>query len=399
MRSSIKLGRVGGVPVGLNISVLVIVAILVIGLGFGSFPALYPGQPVVIYLLAAVVTAVLFLLSLLAHEISHALMAKRHGIEVSGITLWLLGGVAELRGEPRSPGADLKIAGVGPLVSLAAGVVCGAVALLLSGLGSPALLTGMFAYLAGINMLLAVFNLIPAAPLDGGRVLRAALWARWGDRTRAAVAAARAGRVFGYVLIGLGLFQVVFGMGFNGLWLVLIGLFVVNAASAEEQQTRLSAGLHGIRVGEVMSRQPVVADPDETVSDLIEEVVMRRRLSTYPLVDERDDFVGLVTLNRLRQVPPEQRATTRLRDIACPAQEVPAARPDEPLTDLLPRMSGCSDGRAVVLDADGRLVGLLTPTDISRTVQTVDLRPTSLRGADLAPPYSDGFGDGRRDAA
>lgn len=397
MRSSIRLGRIGGVPVGLNISVLVIVAILVFGLGFGNFPLLYPGRSLAVYLLAAVATAALFLLSLLAHEISHALMAKRHGIEVSGITLWLLGGVAELRGEPRSPGADLKIAGVGPLTSLVAGAAFGLVAWLLSISGGPALLTGMFAYLAGINVLLAVFNLIPAAPLDGGRVLRAALWARWGDRTRAAIAASRAGRAFGYVLIGLGLLQVLFGRGFNGLWLALIGLFVVNAASAEEQQTRLSAGLHGIRVGEVMSQRPVVARPDETVSDLIDEVVLRRRLSTYPLVDDRDDFVGLVTLNRLRQVPPERRAATRLRDIACPARDVPAARPDEPLTDLLPRMGGCSDGRAVVLDREGHLVGVLTPTDISRTMQTVDLRPATLRGADLAPPYPDGHGDGRRD--
>ncbi|MFD0663929.1 CBS domain-containing protein [Thermocatellispora tengchongensis] len=246
----------------------------------------------------------------------------------------------------------------------------------------------MFAYLAGVNVLLAVFNLIPAAPLDGGRVLRAALWSRWGDQVRAAVTAARAGRIFGYVLIALGFAQFLVGLGFQGLWLALIGLFLVNAATAEEQQARLGSALHGVRVGDVMSPHPVVAHPDETVAGLIDRVVMRARLSTYPLVDERGAFAGLVTLNRLREVPADRRAATRLREIACPPGEVPSARPDEALTDLLARMNGAADGRAVVLDAAGHLEGLVTPSDISRAVQTAGLRPagpyTSHFGADLA---------------
>ncbi|TDD23680.1 site-2 protease family protein [Nonomuraea diastatica] len=391
MRSSISLGRIGGIPVGLNVSVLVIVLILVVGLAFGRFPVVFPGSSPVVYLLAGLATAVLFLASLLAHELSHAMVAKRHGIDVAHITLWLLGGVAELRGEPRSPGADLKIAVVGPLTSLLCGVIFGAVALLVTAADAAPLLAGMFGYLAGVNAILAVFNLIPAAPLDGGRVLRAALWSRWGDRTRAAVAAARAGRVFGYVLIALGFLQVVTGSGFQGLWLALIGLFLVSAASAEEQQAQLGSSLHGIRIGNVMSDRLVVAHPDETVAELVDRVVMRERLSTYPLVNHHMRFLGLVTLNRIRQVPPDARAVTRLRDIACPADQVPAARPDEALTDLLTRMDGCADGRAVVLDPAGRLIGLLTPSDISRLIQTAGLHAGDPyhgpRGADLTMRY------------
>ncbi|MEV4086341.1 site-2 protease family protein [Nonomuraea fuscirosea] len=387
MRSSIPLGRIAGVQVGLNLSVLVIVVILVAGLALGRFPVVFPGYSPVVYLLAGLASAVLFLASLLAHELAHAVTARRHGIEVERITLWLLGGVAELRGEPRSPGADLKIAVVGPGASLLAGVVFGVLAGLVAAAGGPALLAGMFSYLAAVNVLLAVFNLIPAAPLDGGRVLRAALWARWGDRARAAIAAARAGRVFGYVLIALGFLQVVTGSGFEGLWLALIGLFLVNAASAEEQHARLGTALYGVRVGDVMSGPPVAAHPDETVSSLIEGVVMRQRLSTYPLVDENGAFVGLVTLNRIRRVPPDRRPDTLLRDIACPPREVPQAAPEEALTDLLDRMGGCTDGRAVVLDQAGRLIGLITPTDISRVIQTAGLGGSGpysgLRGADL----------------
>ncbi|MEW9549793.1 site-2 protease family protein [Nonomuraea sp. NPDC050783] len=387
MRSSFRLGRIGGVEVGVNLSVLVIVVILVAGLSFGQFPLAFPGYSVGAYVLAGLATAVLFLASLLAHELAHALVARRNGIEVPRITLWLLGGVAELRSEPRTPGADLRIALVGPLTSLACAVVSGALALLS---GAAPLVAGMFAYLAAVNLLLAVFNLIPAAPLDGGRVLRAALWSRWGDRVRAAVTAARAGRVFGYVLIALGFLQVVTGLGFQGLWLVLIGLFLVNAASAEEQQAQLGAALHGVRVGDVMSGRPVAASPDESVAELIDRLVMSRRLSTYPLVGPDGSFLGLVTLNRLRQVPPEERVRTRLADIACPPGEVPRAVPDEPLTGLLPRMSGCADGRAVVLDPAGRLIGLLTPSDISRVIQTAGLHGSDPyphpRGADLAVP-------------
>lgn len=387
MRSSISLGRVGGVPVGLNITVLVIVVILVIGLALGRFPIAFPGLSPLAYLLAALVSAALFLASLLAHELAHAIVAKRHGVEVTGITLWLLGGVAELRGEPRSPGADLKIAGVGPLTSLVLGGVFALVSWAAAAVGGPPLLSGMFGYLAALNILLAVFNLVPAAPLDGGRILRAFLWARWGDRMRAAVAAARAGRVFGYTLIALGFLNLVSGLGLQGIWLALIGLFLVNAASAEEQQTQIDAALHGIRVAEVMSRDPVVARPDETVAGLIDRLVLRHHLSTYPLVEDDGRFAGLVTLGRIRAVNPDDRAATPLRGIACPPEQVPSARPDDLLTELLQRMSGCADGRAVVLDDTGRLVGLVTPSDVSRTIQTVDLRAhqRAPRGADLAP--------------
>jgi CBS-domain-containing membrane protein len=197
------------------------------------------------------------------------------------------------------------------------------------------------------------------------------------------------------MLIAVGFLQVVTGRGFDGLWLALIGLFLVNAASAEEQQAQVGAALHGVRVRDVMSAKPVAAHPDETVSGLIDRLVMSRRLSTYPLVDENRMFVGLVTLNRIREVPPEARATTRLREIACPPGEVPRSTMEEPLIGLLSRMTGCADGRAVVLDPSGHLVGLLTPSDISRAIQTAGLRGNDPyphpRGADMAMPHRDTF--------
>lgn len=398
MRESIRLGRVFGVRVGLNVSVLVIVVILVLGLAFGRFPAAFPGLGLPAYIVAGIIAAVLFLGSLLAHELAHAVVARRNGIEVAGITLWLLGGVAQLRGEPRTPGADFRIAVVGPATSVALGIAFGIAAAVVTLVAGPGLPAGVLEYLGAINILLALFNLIPAAPLDGGRVLRAVIWWRRHDRTRAAVAAARAGRVFGFVLIGLGLLQVVLTRGLGGLWLAVIGLFLVNAASAEEQQTQANAVLRGVLVGHVMTRDPVGARPDETVSSFVERVVLAHRHSTYPLLDEAGRLRGLATLNRIRAVAPSARPRTTLAEVACPPGEVPTAYPDEPLTDLLPRMAGCADGRAVVVDRDGRVLGVITPSDISRALQFADLRSADPypppHGADLAGPN-----DHRRRAA
>ncbi|HET9877256.1 MAG TPA: site-2 protease family protein, partial [Mycobacterium sp.] len=225
MRSTVKLGRIAGVEVGAHWSVLAIVVLLVAGLSM-HFPQVVAGYPWGAHLLAAVVTVTLFVLSLLAHEMAHAIVAQRNGVQVDGITLWLLGGVARLRGEAATPGADFRISAIGPLTSLLlAGVFAGAAGLV-DWAGISDLVAAALTYLAVINVVLAVFNTIPAAPLDGGRILRAAIWAWRGDRLTATVVAARAGRIFGFVLIALGVLQAIGGAGI-GLWWVLLGLFVV----------------------------------------------------------------------------------------------------------------------------------------------------------------------------
>jgi CBS domain-containing protein len=223
-------------------------------------------------------------------------------------------------------------------------------------------------------VVLAVFNLIPAAPLDGGRVLRAALW-RWrGDRHAAAVSAARAGRVLGFVLIAIGVLQVVTGAGLGGLWLALIGWFVVSAATVEEQQARLSGRLAGVTAAQVMTGQPMILDGNLTVNDFVNQVALTHRFSTYPLVDAPGRLTGLVTLNRVRAVPPAERATTQLWQIACAPADVPVAHPEDSVVELLQRMHGCADGRAVVVDAAGRVVGVVSPSDVARAMQLANLR-------------------------
>ncbi|MGH3645572.1 MAG: site-2 protease family protein [Micromonosporaceae bacterium] len=372
MRPTFRLGRFAGVDIGVHWSVLIIFVLIASGLSAGRFPVAYPGHPAWAYLLAGLAAAVVFFLGLLAHELSHAVMARRNGLSVEGITLWMFGGVARLSGEARSPRAELRIAGIGPLVSLLIGLGFAAVATGLGIAGQTGLLFGAFTWLAGINVLLAVFNMIPAAPLDGGRLLRAGLWKLRGDRTWAAVIAARAGRVFGGALILFGVWLFFAAGGLGGLWLAMIGWFLFTAAGMEERQARLGGALHGVRVSQVMSREPQTVQPDVTVAEFIDRYLLEFRHSAFPLTEDGRP-VGLVTLDRIKQTAPERRAEVALRDIACPEGELALAAPDEELTELLPRLSRCADGRALVVAGD-KLVGIVSPSDISRAVQHASLR-------------------------
>ncbi|MFC0504072.1 site-2 protease family protein [Micromonospora costi] len=372
MRASFRLGRVAGVPVGVNWSVLVIFALIWWGLSASQFPRAYPDRPGGLYVLSGLVAAVVFFLGLLAHEVSHAIVAKRNGLEVGGITLWLFGGVAELRGEAKDPGAELRIAGIGPLVSFCIGLVFGAFAIILAQVGYRGLLLGVLAWLAGINILLAVFNVLPAAPLDGGRLLRAAVWKWTGDRTRATVVSARAGWVLGAVLIALGLWQFIAGRGVGGLWLALIGWFLIGAAGMEERQARMGSALRDVRVADVMTPQPQTASADLTVADFVDRYLFAYRHSALPLT-EGGRPVGLVTLDRVRGVPADRRDATTLAEVACREDQLVLARPDEQLNELLPRLNECADGRALVV-TDGNLVGIVSPSDISRAVQRGSMR-------------------------
>jgi Zn-dependent protease/predicted transcriptional regulator len=374
---SFRIGKIAGVPVTVNWSVLVIFALIAWGLAGVRFPAVYPDRPTWEYVIAGVAAAVVFFGGLLAHEAAHAIVAQRNGLPVDGITLWLFGGVSRLQGEAADPGAELRIAGVGPLVSFILAVIFAAGAAAVAATEGIGLLFGAFTWLGVINLWLAVFNIIPAAPLDGGRVLRAALW-RWrGDRGWAAVISARVGRVFGGIVIAFGIWQLfVARTGFGGIWIALIGWFLYTAATAEERQSRAGDGraraggvLPDLRVTQVMTSQPVTARADLTVEGFVQTYMYSYQFSSFPLVGQDGRRpVGLVTLKRVRSVEQEQRARTRLGDIACPISEVPVVGPGDSLSDLVSRLDGGADGRALVL-ADGVLVGIVARSDIARAVE------------------------------
>lgn len=366
------MGRIAGIRVGVNWSVLVIFGLIAYGLAARRFPEVYPGYSDAAYVVAGLITAVVFFGSLLAHELAHAVVARRNGLTVEGITLWLFGGVAKLQGEAGKPGADLRIAGVGPLVSLILGAFFFGVTVLFGAVGVGGLPLASVGWLALINVALAIFNVIPAAPLDGGRLLRAVVWWFTGDRTRATVRASQAGQVFGWFVIAFGLVTLFTQGSFGGLWLALIGWFLVSAASAEGQQAAVRARLGRVPVRDVMSTEPVTAPQSMNVATFLDGHLVRNRHSAYPVVDDAGETVGLVTFDRIRRVDVGDRPATLVGEISSPLTEVAQASPAEPVSDVLARLSGDPYGRALVF-AGGQLVGIVSPKDINRTLERMSL--------------------------
>jgi Zn-dependent protease len=368
MTASLRLGRIAGIPVGASWSVLLIAALFAWSLAGGILPGLVPGLAPSAYWFAGAIATGLFLASLLAHEVGHALVARRAGLRVRSITLWMLGGVAQLEDEPASPGDDLRVAIVGPAISLGLAVGFGVAAAALGALGVPTLAVAVLGWLALANVALAVFNLIPAAPLDGGRVLRALLWRRHGNRTRAAVTATTAGQVAGGVLIAYGLLGVLTDWGIGTLWTVLVGWFLVSAARQEREQTVVRHGLAGLRVGDIMTPTRVLAPAWFTVEALLRDQAAAWRPAgaptALPLRSWDGQPAGVVTIAALEAVPPAQRHLVRAGDVAVPAWAVAVAHPDEPVTGLLQRLRGGA-GVAVVM-AGGELVGVVTQAELAR---------------------------------
>lgn len=363
----LRLGRIGGVPVAANWSVLVLVLLIAGVLAEGTLPKAYPGYPDWAYDLTGTLAAVYFLAGLVAHELSHAIVAHRNGFEVRRITLWMLGGVADVRGVSPGPRAEARIFAVGPLVSLLVGVLPGGIAAVVALAGRTGLVAGVLTWLAVVHLGIAALNLLPVAPLDGGRILRAALWSWRGDRTQANLTVAWVGRGLGTVVIALGLVALLKGAGVGGLSLALLGWFVLAAASTEEYRTNALETLVEVPVREVMTARPQTVPPDTSVADFLDNHVVRRGHSAFPLTED-GRLVALVSLDRVHQVPPERRGDTTLRDVACPRDQVALTTPDEAVSDLIPRLNECADGRALVM-SDGHLVGIVSSRDISRTIQ------------------------------
>src|SRR5438477_9918937 len=271
MNDGIRIGRIAGVNVGLHWSLLLIGGLLAAGLAGGRFPADAPGYSSTAYVLAASATALVFLGCVLAHELSHAVVARRAGIGVDGITLWFLGGVTRLTSDATTPKVELAVSGAGPLASLVVGVVMvGGGLALQAGAVSP-LVVSALTWLGVINIVLAVFNVLPGAPLDGGRLLHAFVWSRHGDRRRATPTPSRAGEILGAILIAFGLFEFAFGTAVgSGLWIAFIAWFLRTGARTEEADAEAHDALQGSTIGDVMTRNPHVAPAGATVGEFVD---------------------------------------------------------------------------------------------------------------------------------
>ncbi|MFE1984605.1 site-2 protease family protein [Streptomyces mirabilis] len=379
MKDSIRIGSLRGVALRAHWSVPLIMFLLAYGLASRTLPGYAPGLAPVVYAVAGVVGALLLLVSLVVHEAAHALTARRAGIPVRDVTLWALGGMTRMD-RPTTARAAFTVAVSGPLASLVlGGAAIGGAAGLDAALGwrIPVAVLG---WLGGTNLLLGVFNLLPAAPLDGGRVLQALLWWRTRDRERAQRAAGRSGQVVGMALAVMGWLAFVRGVS-GGLWLVVIGVFVAVTAAAERRWAELFTALRGVRVAEAMT-SPVVTGPDWlTVDRFLSEVAAQAGHSVLPLLDFEGHAGGVVRLRRLAAVPSGQRESLRARDMANPLSQCTLAAPDELLISVLERL-GSGGGLPILVMDGGRLGGIVTAHDIDRLARRDTLSPD--RGA--APP-------------
>ncbi len=364
MHASLSLGRLAGVKIGINWSWLVILALISASLGFAVFPTTNPGYGGGVYAAMAVAAAVLFFVSLLLHELGHALVARREGMEIEGIVLWLFGGVAQFRGLFPSAGAELRIALAGPAVSLVIGVTLLAVAILAP---LPGFLDGSVMWLGRINLVLLAFNMLPALPLDGGRVFRALVWMRTRDFVRATRIAGGVGRGFGQLLIGLGLFFVLVFGALGGIWISLMGWFLMAAAGAEIRFATVGAALSSMSVADAMARNPLTVPAGQSLSEFSEGVFTQSRHAAYPVVDG-GRLVGLLGFRDLTRIEPAQWDQESVEQHMRPLGRAFVISPDDDLGTVAMELSQDDLGRALVVE-DGRLAGLLSMTDVSRLIE------------------------------
>jgi Zn-dependent protease/predicted transcriptional regulator len=363
---SFRIARIAGIPVGVSPWWLVIVALITWTLGASYFPEQVHGLSSGVSYALGLASALLLFASILAHEFGHALVARRHGIEVEEIDLWLLGGVSRMRGEAHDARDELRYALAGPAVT-AVIAACFGVALVLLPASTPAVIRALVEYQVLVNCLIFVFNLLPAFPLDGGRVLRSLLWRRSGDIGRSTQTAARVGRGFGYVMIFLGGLEALSGAA-EGLWLALIGFFIVMAAGAQAAGAQVQAAFSGVHARELMST-PVVSIPERTsAAQASADYFLPYRYTSFPVVDEQGRATGLVSVTQIEKLTSEQRAARSVAEIA---DRDPAllVREEVDVARLLERPAFARVGRAVAVDESGRPVGLISITDVQRALR------------------------------
>ena len=375
MKPTLRLGSIAGIPIGVHWSVIGIMVVVADILAVVVLPDVAAGHSTLAYWVTGVMAAISLLASIAVHEVAHAVVAKRNGVAVDRITLWLLGGVSALREEPSTPQAELRVAIAGPIASMVVALTAGAATVIAGALSAPDLAVAATFWLAVTNGILALFNLLPGAPLDGGRVLRAVLWRRYDDRTRAGLIAARTGHSLGVGLMAVGAVQVLLTGTLSGLWLALIGWFVMSSATADARQTELRRAFGDLRVHEVMSREPECVRGWETVEQFVTRSADDVRHSAFPVLDLDGAPAGVVTLDQMSRVPLDLRESTRLGDIAVPASRITIVGPDERLIEVVAHPPGIPvDGLALVVE-DERLVGVISSGDLNRTIQRSRLHP------------------------
>jgi Zn-dependent protease/predicted transcriptional regulator len=376
---AVRLIKIAGVQVDIDYSWIAIFVLVLWSLAAGYFPETYPGHSTGQYWLVGFVATLLFFASVLIHELCHAALGNMLGEKIDRITLFIFGGMAHLSGEPKNAVDEMKIAGVGPLSSLVLALVFWLISRLLALGSAGSLWTAVFLYLAIVNLALALFNLLPGFPLDGGRLLRAILWKRTGNLVQATARAADWGNTIAWGLMALGLLEIFGGGLIGGLWLIFIGLFLRAAAVGGYQGTVVEQTLQRIRVGDIMTRSPVTVAPDLTVADAVERYFLKLGHGGFPVVAD-GRVAGILSLSQVSRCPPEERLHKRVEEIMRPLDQTVRIAAEASALDAMHQMNEAGTGRLMVVDESGRLLGLITLTGVTRFVQMKTQLATEAAG-------------------
>jgi Zn-dependent protease len=368
---SVRIGRLAGIPIGVQPLWLIVVVLIAWSLGAAYYPDQAPGVSAAGDYALGLLSALLLFASILLHELGHSVVARRHGVEIEEIDLWLLGGVARMKGYPKTAGDELRFALAGPAVTLAIALGFGLLAAALPA-STPDAIEALVAYQLFVNAAILVFNLLPAFPLDGGRVARALIWKRSGDLQRATATAATVGRGFGYLMVGLGVFGTAAG-AIGGLWLAVVGVFVILAAKAEEGGLRVRTAFEGREAGRFVSFPAVTVPAGISVAEALERCFVPYRYTAFPVIEDGRP-VGLIDVAHVERVPAARRETTPVGEVAVLDPELVVGEHQD-VAELLERPAFQQLGRAVVLSERGE-VGVISITDVKRALRAIELSRT-----------------------
>ncbi len=364
MHGSLRFGKIAGIALEVNFSWLIILILLTVSLAVSWFPLAAPRYPLAAYWIAGFIASLLLFVAVLLHELAHSLVAKARGLSVKSITLFIFGGISNLEQEPRSPGLEFQVAIVGPLTSLILAAICWAIALALRGVP---LVGAVFGYLAIANGLLAIFNLIPGFPLDGGRVLRSILWKITGSLRTATRWATRVGQAIALLFILAGIWVFFTGNFLDGLWLGFIGWFLFSIAQAANANVMLDSLFGRVTVGEVMNPNPITVPHHISLLELVESYFLPRAMRAAPVV-AGEQLLGLISLTDVRQIPREQWSQIPIWQVMVPRNRLIVTTPQQRLSEALGLMARHSIHQVPVVQ-DERLVGIISRETIMRFLE------------------------------
>ncbi len=365
-----RIGKIAGIIIEINYTWLIIFGLVFVSLSTKWFPEVHPQLPSIYHWIAGLVATALLFISVLLHELAHCLVARRSGIEVSRITLFVFGGIAQMKSEPTEPLSELKMAAAGPVTSLLLAVLFGFLWLFFGALSGWELAAESMKYLAFANGMLTAFNLVPAFPLDGGRVLRSILWHFSGNLRRSTQIATTLGQVFGFVLMGAGCWWLLTGALVPGMWVLALGWLLASAAQGSYQRMEMEHVLGDVPVWSLMSAPVVTLPAAMTIQQAVDQYFMSLRHGAFPVVDALDNLVGMLSLSQVKQQDQQQWLALQVRQLMEPLDtEQMTIRPDTEAVKAMMKMAQSDRGRLLVTGAAGELVGIISKTDILNLIR------------------------------